>query len=313
MAEPLVSVIVLTYNQADTVGRTLDSILAQRCQFGIEIVIGDDASSDSTRAVCLDYARRYPEVVRLMPEAPNKGVVRNYFDCLAACRGRYIADCSGDDRWCDDCRLQRQADVLEADPSVSAVSGDWTVGGVLHPASDSPTALDFLCASGELPMQLSASLYRADVVRRELQRPGQTVCRPDFGCEDLPVSLALLRGGRIRRLPGATLVYTVAEGSVSRPRSARSAWNYYRRVLHARLTLASFYGICLSAIAPAMRRRLDHLATLAFRIGDPALAADLVGLAASDVSLRPGARGRLLMAIMKRRTLWGAARRLLIR
>jgi glycosyltransferase involved in cell wall biosynthesis len=81
----LVSVIVVTYNQHDSIARTLDSILMQKCRLPIEIVVGDDASTDSTRAVCEDYVRRYPHIVRLMPAAPNKGVVDNYFDCLLAC------------------------------------------------------------------------------------------------------------------------------------------------------------------------------------------------------------------------------------
>ena len=87
----LVSVIVLAYNQQDSIARTLDSILMQKCRLPIEIVVGDDASTDGTRAVCEDYARRYPDIVRLMPAAPNKGMVDNYFDCMLACRGKYIA------------------------------------------------------------------------------------------------------------------------------------------------------------------------------------------------------------------------------
>lgn len=98
---PAVSVIVLTYNQEHCIARTLDSVLRQEVRGGLEVVIGDDASTDSTRAICEDYAGRYPGLIRLMPPAPNKGLVRNYYDCLAACRGRYITDCAGDDECID--------------------------------------------------------------------------------------------------------------------------------------------------------------------------------------------------------------------
>ena len=48
----MVSVIVVTYNQEKTIGRTLDSILMQQCHLPIEIVIGEDGSKDKTRVVC---------------------------------------------------------------------------------------------------------------------------------------------------------------------------------------------------------------------------------------------------------------------
>ena len=51
-SDKLISVIVCTYNQQDTISRTLDSILAQRCHLPIEIVIGEDGSIDGTLAVC---------------------------------------------------------------------------------------------------------------------------------------------------------------------------------------------------------------------------------------------------------------------
>ena len=78
--EELISVIVCTYNQESTIGRTLDSILMQQCHLPIEIVIGEDCSTDSTLAVCQDYARRFPDQIRLFANPQNKGIIDNYFD-----------------------------------------------------------------------------------------------------------------------------------------------------------------------------------------------------------------------------------------
>ncbi|MBQ5812897.1 MAG: glycosyltransferase, partial [Clostridia bacterium] len=39
-------------------GRALDSILRQQCEWGVEIIIGDDCSSDRTADICRDYASR---------------------------------------------------------------------------------------------------------------------------------------------------------------------------------------------------------------------------------------------------------------
>lgn len=90
---PKVSVIVLTYNQEKLIGRTLDSILAQKCDFPFEIIVGEDCSTDGTLAVCRDYEARHPDKIRLFANNPNKGLLDNYYDCILLARGEYLADC----------------------------------------------------------------------------------------------------------------------------------------------------------------------------------------------------------------------------
>ena len=48
---PLVSVVVTTYNHAPYLAVALDAIMAQRCNFGVEIILGEDCSSDNTLAI----------------------------------------------------------------------------------------------------------------------------------------------------------------------------------------------------------------------------------------------------------------------
>ncbi|MDE7136270.1 MAG: HAD-IIB family hydrolase, partial [Muribaculaceae bacterium] len=121
---PVVSVLIITYNQHDTISRAIDSVLEQETDYPYEILIGDDGSTDGTRRICEEYASRYPNLIRLMPEAPNKGMLRNYFDTLAAARGKYIADCAGDDCWCDPRKIDMMTEILEKNPDVTAVFSD---------------------------------------------------------------------------------------------------------------------------------------------------------------------------------------------
>ena len=118
----VVSVVVITYNHASYIGETLDSILAQKTNFPIEICIGEDESSDGTREICLDYARRYPKQIRLFLRS-RKDVMyfrgrpcgrNNFVKTLASCRGKYVALLEGDDYWTDPLKLQKQFDALEA-------------------------------------------------------------------------------------------------------------------------------------------------------------------------------------------------------
>src|SRR4051812_33860573 len=57
---PKVSVCVITHNHAKFIGQCLQSILDQAVSFDFEVIVGDDASTDGTRDIVLDFAARYP-------------------------------------------------------------------------------------------------------------------------------------------------------------------------------------------------------------------------------------------------------------
>jgi cellulose synthase/poly-beta-1,6-N-acetylglucosamine synthase-like glycosyltransferase len=63
--EPVVSVLVQTYQQKDFIKECLDSILMQETTFEYEILVGDDGSTDGTREICQQYAENYPGKIRL--------------------------------------------------------------------------------------------------------------------------------------------------------------------------------------------------------------------------------------------------------
>lgn len=56
---PLVSVCMTTYNHEAYLAQAIESVLAQQTSFGVELVLGDDCSTDSTAAICREYGR-YP-------------------------------------------------------------------------------------------------------------------------------------------------------------------------------------------------------------------------------------------------------------
>ena len=125
-----------------------------------------------------------------MPPAPRKGITANYYDCLRACRGKYIADCSGDDRWPDEPRLAAHVALLEEQPELSAVAGDWIENGAVREATDRPGAADFIGALAGLPVVLSAATFRAVAVRGHIE----SIVREDYPCEDLPLFMAIAFG-----------------------------------------------------------------------------------------------------------------------
>ena len=118
-SQPLVSVLVMTYNHAEYIRQALDSVLAQVVNFEYELLISEDCSTDGTRATVMEYQQRHPERIRLLlsPEnVHNNTVVTRGIE---AARGKYIALLDGDDYWRVPDKLQRQVDFLEHHPECS--------------------------------------------------------------------------------------------------------------------------------------------------------------------------------------------------
>jgi len=111
-----VSVMMITYNHERFIAQAIESVLAQRVNFDYEIVIGEDCSTDGTRAVIMDFHRRYPSRIVPLLREKNIGGARNIELTLAACRGQYVAMLEGDDYWTCEEKLQRQVDFLDANP-----------------------------------------------------------------------------------------------------------------------------------------------------------------------------------------------------
>lgn len=114
-----VSVLIVTCNHVRYIRNALDGALSQRTDFPFEIVVGDDASTDGTREIIEDFARRYPGSIVPILQETNVGALRNINAMVEASRGAYVALCDGDDYWTDPRKLQKQADFLDARPDFS--------------------------------------------------------------------------------------------------------------------------------------------------------------------------------------------------
>jgi glycosyltransferase involved in cell wall biosynthesis len=119
---PLVSVAVTAYNRETTIAATLESILQQDVTFPVEIVVGDDGSTDGTEEIVRGFVQAYPGVVRHQRRLQNLGMQRNYYQTFSECRGKYTALLDGDDYWTDPTKLQVQVDAMEKDASIAVAA-----------------------------------------------------------------------------------------------------------------------------------------------------------------------------------------------
>lgn len=122
MNQPLVTVLITTYNQERYIGKAIDSVLAQKTDFPFEVYISEDCGTDGTRAILQDYAARFPDIIRLNLREQNAGISRNWYEGLCAAKGQYVCTLEGDDWWRDDHKLQKQVDFLRTHPDYLAVS-----------------------------------------------------------------------------------------------------------------------------------------------------------------------------------------------
>lgn len=127
MPEPLVSVDMITYNHAPYIGRAIEGVLGQKTNFPFEIVVGEDCSTDGTREIVFEYQKKYPDVIRVITSEKNIGANENCKRTFGACRGKYVADCEGDDYWHNPNKLQKQVDYMESHPECGLVFSDFDI------------------------------------------------------------------------------------------------------------------------------------------------------------------------------------------
>lgn len=123
---PLVSICCITYNHEDYISDALDSFLMQETDFAFEICLGEDDSTDKTREICLQYAKKYPNIIKLFLRKREDVIYINnlptgrfnIMQTLKKCQGEFIAICEGDDYFLDRNKLEKQVNEMNKYPNI---------------------------------------------------------------------------------------------------------------------------------------------------------------------------------------------------
>ncbi len=116
MADPLVSILLITYQHAEFIRAALDSVLSQDYPH-IQIVVGDDGSSDGTYEIVDAYGRAHPDRMVVLPRKQNQGIMgirENSTRAMLQCSGKYICFLDGDDMYLPG-KLTAQVEWMEKD------------------------------------------------------------------------------------------------------------------------------------------------------------------------------------------------------
>lgn len=200
---PLVSIGLPVYNGERFLAEAIDSLLSQTLA-DFELIISDNASTDRTAEICLDYAARDARI-RYIRQESNIGAARNWNFLVQQARGQYFKWASAGD-FCDPRMLQECVRALSADPSIVLCQGstclvDEETGERRRYASD-------VSAADPRPSERYKLVVRtlflnnevSGVVRLDVLRRTQLM-NPAYTSSDLVLTAELALHGRIVLLP----------------------------------------------------------------------------------------------------------------
>lgn len=245
--KPIVSILLITYNQQEFIAQAIESVLMQKVDFPYEIIIGEDLGSDNTRAICEEYARKAKskevkgksgEVsIKVLPRTKNLGVTGNWCDCAQHAQGKYIMMLDGDDYWTDPNKMKMQVDFMETLPECVICHTNNAIlymnTGAIKPSNkhDVPEGMILQdVMAGREQIVSSTACLRGDVVRKHI--PFDAYMKEDFPCEDWPTMAILSAYGEIRYLPQSTTVYRVGQVSVTNEVNYDKIRRYWQRSKH---------------------------------------------------------------------------------
>lgn len=217
MEEVLLSVVMTTYNHERYIASAIESVLRQQTDFRVEIVVGEDCSTDRTMNIVRDYERMYPECVRIVTSEENVGWRENYRRTIVAARGKYIALLDGDDYFTHRKKLQMQVDLLEANPDVGMCYTrseriDEEGNTTIYPEGECYT--DFESMLRRNPAENCTVVARKSLVMRYYEeiRPEE---HPEWLTDDLPMWLWFGARSRCMAIDCPMAVHRVLKYSVS--------------------------------------------------------------------------------------------------
>ena len=216
----IISVVIPSYNRADTVGQTIDSILSQQVDADIEIVVGDDCSTDNAREVLLSYKKKYPDIIRLIFHEQNIGLGANWATCVKASKGKYICNCDNDDYWHNPNKLQLQLDFMESHPhSNICITNHRTHNRTTGEIKECKAVIDHSDIQqsmwGGSSFCNATIMYRADFMKSYLDL--DEFIRRRFSLQDWPAWVILTAYTDIDVLPVSTATFGIETVSITRP------------------------------------------------------------------------------------------------
>lgn len=222
--DPMVSIIICSYNRQNLISQTIDSILRQNCDFKYEIIIGDDASSDNVRGILLKYKDNFPEKFTLVFHKKNIGLGANWASCVKLARGKYIAGCDNDDYWHNPDKLRIQVEFLEKNCEIGMVHTNYRTlnskncrisDKIIHNVNYKEDLIQTIF-SGKFQCCNSSVIYRKFIIDKFINLDDYISYQ--FPLQDWNTWISIANFTKFFCLPISTTTICIDNESITRPR-----------------------------------------------------------------------------------------------
>lgn len=240
-----VSIICTNFNKGKWISEAIESFLNQITDFPYEIILVDDASTDESVNIIKEYTERYPEQIRAIFNRENKGISETWKSICLEARGQYIARCDGDDFWTDSYKLQKQVNLLEANPDSSWSNTDFDMvnlnGEVIEEAVFKNGILPLIDNFEDMVVFKGMTMASTWLVERQLMQEVSMLLDADDTDDTYVLQLELFKRTKLVTLQESTTVYRMNVGSDSKPLSKEKAQKRFEGILKTQLTFIEKY------------------------------------------------------------------------
>lgn len=237
----MIEVIMLSYNNLNTIKRAIDSILVQELDEEVTISIFDNYSTDGSR-IFIDELCENTKNIKKHYRDKNIGFARNFIASLEESSGDFIAFLDADDYWTDKHKLQKQVDVFRKNPHVAVVhtSGIIKTGNeerILRPVPATTRGL----------LDKNLIIWQTVMIngaKKNAAIAGLNHYYNIFRSEPIPcdyIILMELAPEGITKIDDITAVHEINTGSVSHPQGIKRIITRHYRTARVRLDYCKRY------------------------------------------------------------------------
>jgi len=246
-----VSIILPVFNGGDSVGRSIESVLAQSSN-SWELIAIDDGSTDKTAEIILKYCNSDSRIFYFKNDS-NLGIQKSLNKGIQIAQGKYIARIDSDDVWIDSNKLLNQKNFLDAHPQYGLVgTGAMLVSKegedlsrYLSPLTDDAIRQRIL---GKNCFVHASVLMRKDILNII---GGYSESKNTRHVEDHELWMRFGTVSKITNIPEYSVALTVSSGSITAKHRVVQAWRMLKLCLLYRKKYKHFlknFCICFARL-----------------------------------------------------------------
>ena len=236
---------MITYNHENYIAEAIEGVMMQKTNFPIELIIGEDCSTDKTRKICQSYQTKYPDKIKLLLPDTNLGMMRNLVETFQASKSEYIAICEGDDYWTDPNKLQMQVDFLEQNEDFGIVHTNYRVvdsnNQIIHKYNRNwPSGNVFeKIINGNYGIVTATVIFRTELYKKVENE----LTNLDFKMGDFPMWVEISRISKVRYLSVITSSYRQLLNSASHSVDIQEIQAFHESALNIKLYYKDKYNL----------------------------------------------------------------------